>query len=196
MFESRVWGWTVVEPQSAGTDNTLTAAYIAAFVAFALFALDRLASLYTRWRDRERDGIEILVEGLSIASLAIVREKKSDLPDVHAELGLVGMRVQMRIRRRRRTIGALIQFVLYTAARSRDRTEFSEAARVHIISSLYSTFGDELVRWHSFRTSAGAMKKVLVELTVVPRDKETGLTDAEQLRAAERQKFRGSGGTT
>ena len=192
MVQVLEWGTTVVDSSNAGADQTLTAAYIAAFVAFTLFALDRLASLYTRWRDRERDGVEMLVEGLSVASLAMVKARNSDLPDVHAELGLVGMRVQMRIRRQRRTIGALIQFVIFTAAQSRDRVEFSEAARVHIISSLYSTFGDELVRWHSFRTTAGAMQKELMELTTAARDPETGLTNAEQLRAEERRQFRTS----
>lgn len=166
-------------PEVAAIDPGLTAAYIAAIVAFVLFALDRAIAIYTRWRDREREGIEMLTEGLSVASLAMIRAGDVDLPDVLAELGVVGTRVQLRITRQRTMIGALIQFCLHAVIRSRGRKDLSGRATLHIITGLFALFGDELIKWHRFQTTAGAISKKMIRYISAPRDRVTGMTDEE-----------------
>jgi hypothetical protein len=164
---------------AAVSDSTLTGAYIAAIVAFTVFALDRAVSLYTHWRDREREGVEMLTEGLSSASIAMIRAGSADLPDAHAELGMVGTRVQLRITRRRNVISSLILFAIHASTRARNSPDFSDAAKLHFMTGLYALLGDELVRWHQFKTSAKAVQRKVVVYVSEQRDATTGMTDTE-----------------
>jgi hypothetical protein len=157
------------------TDPKLVTAFIAATVSISVFLCGVFISAFSRWRDREREGIEIVVDAMAAVIHAMHRDGTPDALEENALLLMAGTRVQIRISRSLPLVNACIHVGTAASLKARDRHDLSNTAKVQFLSGLYAVISDELISWHKFKISGRTLKKRVMAAMTKEFDAETGL---------------------